>query len=62
MLWCGASWVKRLRFWLNWGWGGLGKVWYFSPLKKCPSTQFLASYCSMELIGGMNFESLVTPI
>jgi len=23
MLWCGASWVKRLQFWLNWGVGRL---------------------------------------
>jgi len=34
VLWCGASWVKRLRFWLNWveDWE-LVRVWYFSPEK-----------------------------
>jgi len=48
MFWCGASWVKRLRFWLNRGFGigglvGIGgyqllrRVWYFSPHKKHPS-------------------------
>jgi len=37
MLWCGDSWVKRLRFWFKWGVGVdrlLGSVKYFSPDKE----------------------------
>jgi len=38
MLWCGASWVKRLQFWLNWGVGRLA-AWeglVFFPGQKIP--------------------------
>jgi len=35
MLWCGASWVNRLRFWFILAGSG-GQVWYFSPDKKIP--------------------------
>jgi len=28
MLRCGVSWVKRLRFWLNWGNGGGREIGY----------------------------------
>jgi len=50
MLWCGASWVKRLQFWLNWRVGvrsvAREDLVFFCQIK---NTRLLNNYLSQKI-------------